>query len=364
MDEKFKTIEDLGWDDFFESARFRFGEDNLKPVRIIAENRGMYKVKDGQGEYLARVTGKQIFKAESREDFPAVGDWVLVSVSDFGEMTIRYILPRKTIIKRKVGVRNEIKIIAANIDVGFVVESVNRDFSLNRIERYFSLLKNENIKPVIVINKIDLISEEELDLKLKLIKERFAGVEIILSSSLNSIGIKEMRDLIVGGWTYCFLGSSGVGKSTLINCLLDEKRIITQEISTHSDRGKHTTTKREMYFLKNGGIVIDTPGIREVGMADTNRGIEDVFFEISNLAQRCKFIDCTHLHEPGCAVLGAVADGSLDKDKYANFVSLKKETEHYELSNFKKREKDRKFGKVIKKIKKDFKNSNFKYFGK
>jgi ribosome biogenesis GTPase len=330
-------------------------------ARVISEYKGAYKVKNENGEFLARVTGKQMFDASSREDYPAVGDWVIIEELPESQAVIKEILPRKTAIKRmhkdrsRIGGKNETQIIATNIDVAFVVESVDRDFNLNRFERYSAIAKDGGVKPVIILNKIDLISKEELDIKLGQIKNRFNDVDFIPTSIITDEGLSELRIYMKKGKTYCFLGSSGVGKSSLINKLLGENIIKTENISISTGKGKHTTTNREMYFLENGSIVIDNPGMREVGMPDARAGIDSLFDEITVLVEKCKYVDCTHTHEPGCEVLSAVELGRIDKDKYLNYLNLKKESEYYRMSETEKKEKDRQFGKFIKKAKNELK---------
>lgn len=351
-------IEDLGYSDFFESSRKKLKLDDFLAARVIAEYKELYKVKNENGEYLAKIKGKQIFKAASREDYPAVGDWVAITMPDSEHATIHAILPRKTIIKRKHGPKNEAQVIAANVDVAFAVQSVDRDYNLNRFERYFSIVKDGGVKPAIILNKVDLISKEELDLKEAEIKERFKDVDFILTSMVTNDGLEELRSYIKNGKTYCFLGSSGVGKSTLINKLIGKDAIKTDDINVRSERGKHTTTRREMYVLENGGIVIDNPGMREIGMIDAQAGIDNFFDEINNLGKECKYKNCTHTQEPGCKVLPALESGELDKAKYSNYISLKKEAEYYGMTKQEKREKDKEFGKFIKRVKDELKEMN------
>jgi ribosome biogenesis GTPase len=335
--------------------------DGFSVARVTVEYKGAYKVKNASGEYLAKITGKQMHKALSREDYPAVGDFVTITELNPEQAVIHGILPRKTIMKRKhgdkdrTGEKNETQIIATNIDVAFVVESVDGNYNLNRFERYFAIAGDGGVKPIIILNKIDLISKEELDLKLTQLKNRFSDTDIILTSTRTLEGLDELKAYIASGKTYCFLGSSGVGKSSLINKLLGENIIKTENISLSTGKGKHTTTNREMYFLENGGIVIDNPGMREVGMTDVKAGIENLFDEITFLAKKCKYADCAHIHEPGCEVLSALERGELDREKYFNYISLKKEAEYYEMTEFEKREKDRQFGKFVKKVKKELK---------
>jgi ribosome biogenesis GTPase / thiamine phosphate phosphatase len=360
------SIEDLGYSQFFESKRAELGLGDFSVARVVSEFKEAYRVKNANGEYLAKITGKQMFRATSREDYPAVGDWVAVTLLNNDRAVIHSILPRLTVIKRKYGNKNkagekdENQIIATNIDVAFVVESVDRDYNLNRFERYFAIAENGGVKPAIILNKIDLLSEEDLDEKLIQLRNRFPRIDIIRTSTVNNKGLGGLEEYICKGKTYCFLGSSGVGKSSLINKLLGQTAIKTGDISSYSGRGKHITTGRQMYFLRNGGIVIDNPGMREVGMADTGQGIDVFFNEITELAQKCKYTDCTHTHEQGCEIINAVKSGKLDKEKYANYINLKKEAEYYKMNDIEKREKDRQFGKFKKNAIKEFKKLRHK----
>jgi len=345
-------IEDLGYSSFFESSFKKLKLNGFSVARIIAEHKGVYKAKNVNGEYLAKITGKQMFNALSREDYPAVGDWVVIKELNKDQAVIHRLLPRKTIMRRRYSGKNAIQVIATNVDVVFVVESVDKDYNLNRFERYFATAKDGGIKPVVILNKVDLISREELDLKLVQIKSRITNIDIILTSTITDEGLNELKKYIIKGKTYCFLGSSGVGKSSLINKLIGKNIIKTDNISPRTNRGKHTTTNREMYFLENGSIVIDNPGMREIGMANTGVGIDSLFEKITSLAKKCKYVDCKHIHEPGCEVLSALKSGKLDENQYSNYINLKKEAEYYEMTKFEKREKNRQFGKFIRKAKK------------
>lgn len=315
-------------------------------ARVIAEYKGLYKVKDTDAEYLARVTGGYIFQANTKEDFPVVGDWVNVIEAGNGKRIIQNILPRKTILKTKD------KIVASNIDVAFIVESIDRDFNLNRFERYFVLVTEAKIKPVMILNKIDLISEEKLKIMLEQIKSRFPDVEVLSTSTVGQQGIAHILRYVKKDKTYCLLGSSGVGKSSIINMLLGKSKIKTLEISKSTGRGKHTTTNRQMYFLSNGAIVIDNPGMREVGINNSGSGMEEVFEKVVTLAKGCRFSNCTHDREPDCAVQKAIRNKTLDPAKFHNYLKLKKENEFNEMSDYEKHDKQRMFGKFIKKEKK------------
>lgn len=352
--------EDLGYDGFFEASFLELGLTDLCVARIVSEHKGAYKAKTVSSEYLATITGKRSFDATERADYPAVGDWVILDKIDGDRAIIHEILARKTILKRKHGGKNKEQLIATNIDVAFIVESVGRDYNLNRLERYCAMARDSGIKPIVILNKIDLIAEREKDEKNKQVKNRLSNVDVIFTSILTKEGLGKLEDLIVKGKTYCFLGSSGVGKSSLVNTLLGDDRIEVCDVGIQSNRGKHTTTQREMYFLDNGGIVVDNPGIREVGLTDLRVGIDDQFDEIVIAAQTCKFANCAHVHEPGCGVLDSVRSGKLDEDEYKNYITLKKEANYYGMTKREKKQKDKKFGKFIKKTKSELKRYGHK----
>lgn len=342
-------LEDLGYDESFESKRRELGFEDFPPARVVAEHRGSYRVKNENGEFLAKITGKQIFDAERREDYPAVGDWVAIEEIDDEKAVTKSILPRRTILKKKYSNKKDSQIIATNIDTAFIIESLDKDYNLNRFERYIVLAREGGVVPVIVLNKIDLVDQEELSERMSEVKKRFPEVEVLTVSAITKDGLGDLAHYMVRYKTYCFLGSSGVGKSSMINALLSGGEIKTQEISKLTGKGKHTTTARQMYFLPGGAMVIDNPGTREVGMADAESGIADVFDEISAMSGGCKFADCTHMSEPGCAVLEAKARKKLEEEKYQNYLKLKKENEYFEMTSNEKRQKDRKFGKFVKK---------------
>ncbi len=356
-------LKDLGYNDSFETNRKRLGLDTFSIARVTSEYSGLYKVLGENGEFLARVTGKQIQQAASRKDFPAVGDWVAITELEEGRAIIHNFLPRATTIERKrsdrnrPGEKNIVQIIATNIDVALIVESVDRDYNLNRFERYLAIVRDHKIKPVIILNKVDLIPSEELGEKLAEIRDRLGDIDIIATNTVSDEGLEALTKYIVRGKTYCFLGSSGVGKSTIINQLLGSSEIKTGAISDAAGRGKHVTTNRQLYLLDNGGIVIDNPGMREVGITDLSSGIDDSFAVITALSKECKFGNCTHMHEPGCTILSALGKGEINPEQYNNYITLKKESEYYEMNEVEKREKDRQFGKFLKTAKKEIDNT-------
>jgi ribosome biogenesis GTPase len=344
-------LEDIGYNEKLEQFR---REENLLQFeigRVIAEHKERYIVKTEMGEFDAEITGNLRYSAQNREDYPAVGDWVALSTFDHDFSIIYKILPRFSIISRQaVGKFGEKQIIATNIDYGLIVQSVNRDFNLNRLERYLTICYSSKIQPIVVITKIDLIDQETLTDLLHKIKTRIDHVSIIALSNETQEGIEELRKLIVKGKTYCLLGSSGVGKSSLINSLSGENHLKTGEISESIDRGKHITTHRELILMVNGAMLIDNPGMREVGITDNSAGVESTFENIYNLAGQCKFSDCTHTSEKGCAILAALETGELDRSAYENYLKMEREKDHYESTIAEKRRKDKSLGKMVKNV--------------
>ena len=253
-------LEYIGYSDFFENHYKNTNAKNQILARIISEHKEMYIVRNEISELSARITGKMMFAALSREDYPAVGDWVLITVLDENQAIIHEILPRRTVLKRKSANNSDIQIIASNIDTAFIVQSPGRDYNLNRFERYFAVAEAGGIKPAIVLNKTDLITEAELETIINELKERFGDTDIYTSSAVSGKGISDLRKGIKKGLTYCFIGSSGVGKSSIINALLGDNLIKTGEISSHAARGKHITTHRQLFLLEEGGLLIDSPG--------------------------------------------------------------------------------------------------------
>jgi ribosome biogenesis GTPase len=230
--------------------------------------------------------------------------------------------------------------------------AVDRDFNINRLERYLSISYSAKIKPIIVLNKLDLIDEIELTAFTNRIRKRIQNVPLVTISNKTKVGYQKLKKFIEIGKTFCLLGSSGVGKSTLINNLLEKAQMKTDTISLSTKKGRHITSHRELIVLESGGILIDNPGMREVGIADTTSGLEDAFDEISKLSSHCRFSDCTHTQEIGCAILTAVEEGNIDKSYYDNYIKMKREKIRFQSSIVEKRKKDKQFGKMVKEFKK------------
>ncbi|MBU1012446.1 MAG: ribosome small subunit-dependent GTPase A [Bacteroidetes bacterium] len=349
-------LEDLGYNNIFEKSRI---DNNLKGFdvgRVVEEHKERYKVRTTTGEFEAEIIGNMRFTAKSREDFPAVGDWVALTTYDADFAIIHKILPRYSIIKRQaVAHFGKVQIIAANIDYALIIQAVDRDFSINRLERYLTICNSSKVSPIIVLSKIDLISEHQTSEILEIIKTRIKNIPIIAISNESLDGYDELKTMIEKEKTYCMLGSSGVGKSTLLNNLSGTTIMRTDSISRSTNKGRHVTSHRELIMLENGGILIDNPGMREVGIADSADGLEITFDTIIGLSKNCKFKDCTHTNEIGCSVLEALEKREIDEASYDNYLKMEKEKAHFESSVAERRKKDKEFGKFLKNYKKDIK---------
>ena len=350
------NLQDLGYNNELENLRRELNLQDYEIGRVIAEHRERYIVKTEEEETEAEITGNLRFSASGREDFPAVGDWVALMLFEGGPAIIHKVLPRLSVIKRQMaGQRGEVQVIAANIDTAFLVQAVDRDFNINRLERYLTISHTSKVSPVIVLTKTDLIDEHRLAEIIARIRQRIPGVPLIAVSNQTQNGYNDLRSLIQKAKTYCMLGSSGVGKSTLLNNLSGRDQMKTDAISKSSNRGRHVTTHRELIVLESGGILIDNPGMREVGIADASGGLETTFDDIVRISQDCKYKDCTHTNETGCALLEAVEKGDIDQDSHENYLKMEKEKEHFESTIAEKRRKDKDFGKMVKNVKKDIK---------
>lgn len=350
-------LEDFGYNETLEEFRIGHNIGKAETGRIIAEHKERYIVKTTEGETEAEITGNMRFCAKSREDFPAVGDWVGITAYDPGLAIIHTIFPRSSVLKRQaVNQYGEIQLIAVNVDFAFIVQALDRDYSINRIERYLTICNASNIKPVIVLTKTDLLEAEKVTVCINQIKERIKDISVIAVSNLTHAGYDVVNGLFEKGKTYCLLGSSGVGKSTLLNNLSSMEVMKTGEIGHGTNRGKHVTSHRELFLLDNGGILIDNPGLREVGIADTSGGLETTFSGISELAEKCRFKNCTHTGETGCAVTNALNNGELDEESYQNYIKMLKERAHFETTVSERRKKDKIFGKILKDYNKNFRD--------
>lgn len=322
--------------------------------RILSQEKGYYKIATDHGEKLAEISGKFRFNAVTPSDYPTVGDFVMTDWNEAGgNAIIHHVLPRKSCFTRKAaGESREEQMVAANIDTVFLCMCLNNDYNLRRLERYLSIAWDSGAMPVVVLTKADLCTD--LEHKLSEIAAIAMGVDVLVTTAVSQDGYTQVLPYITEGKTVAFIGSSGVGKSTLINRLLGEEKLDTQGLR-NDDKGRHTTTHRELILLPSGAMVIDTPGMRELGMWDSGSGIDQTFAEIETLAYQCRFRDCTHGLEPGCAVRKALHDGSLSEERWLSYQKLKTEnayaanSESYLASKEKKFKEIAKFNKVKRK---------------
>lgn len=347
------NLSQLGFDPWF-AARAN-DVDGLTLARVCAVDRGSYRVRHASDEIPAELSGKLSFHTERAADLPCVGDWVAVQCYDHGRAAIIHqVLPRRTFLRRRAaGEGAAEQMIAANVDTAFIIQACHFDFNANRLERYLVMAADGGVKPVVLLTKTDLPGPEELQRKRALVAD-VTTARVMEVSSVTGAGYEELRAAMEPGKTCCLLGSSGVGKTTIVNRLLGRDAFVTRTVSD-SGEGVHTTTRRQLILLDSGTMLIDTPGMRELGVLGTGDGIDAGFGEMAALASACRYADCTHRHEPGCAVRAAIQRGDLQEERYANYLKLKKEAEYFEMSSLDKRKKDKSFGKLVKSVKKGMK---------
>ena len=321
---------------------------DLSIARVTAVDRGRYVIRDEQGELPAALTGRLQFVAESSIDLPCVGDWVCVRYLDGrSHASIHGVLPRKSFLRRKApGKDIDFQMIAANIDVAFVIQACHFDFNVRRLERYLVMVREGRIEPVLLLTKTDLISSRELELLIGEIRLAGIAARVITVSNVTGVGLDRVRELLIPGRTCCLLGSSGVGKTTLINRLSGDCGLATGDVS-HTGEGRHTTTRRQLIVLESGALLIDMPGMRELGMLGVNEGLDDAFADVGQLARNCRFTDCGHSSEPGCAVRAAIERHELSDERLQDYLKLRKESAFHDLSYVERRKRDRDFGRFV-----------------
>lgn len=344
-------LEKLGWNDFFQVHFDLVNNEKLSPARIAQVQKGGYSIFYDQGTCMARVSGKFRHQIRDHADLPAIGDWVVVDLT-MGNNTaiIHGLLPRKSKFSRKAvlsggmpesGGKTAEQVLAANVDIVFLVSGLDDDFNIRRIERFMTIAWDSGAAPVIILNKMDLC--HDLLSRIKDVKDSLFDVPVIAVSAIKTTGLDLLMEYLSPGRTSVFLGASGVGKSTIINSLLGYERQKTNTVRGFKDRGRHTTTYREMIILPGGGLIIDTPGIREIQPWDDNAGINRTFKDVEQLAQGCRFRDCKHENEPGCAVRAAIREGKIEEDRLVSYLKLQREMQYLED---RKEERGRQGGKA------------------
>ncbi len=345
-------LSNLGFDQWFESHADQSLQEGESLARVSAVDRGSYLIRNESGEVSAELAGRLSYQIESSTDLPCVGDWVRAQYYDNDTAAIIHgVLPRKSFLRRKTaGADVDYQMIAANIDTAFIVQSCHFDFNPRRLERYLVMAADGGVEPVVILTKTDLITPDELEQKLTILNT-VIKTKVLAFSSITGSGFYEFQQTLWPGRTYCLLGSSGVGKTTLINRLIGQEAFDTKPVSATGE-GTHTTSRRQLIVLHQGTILIDTPGMREMGIIAAGDGIDRGFEEFAALSEQCRYPHCSHEHEPGCAVRVAVECGKLSADRYASFLKLRKESKYYEMSYLDKRKKDKDFGRFIKSVKK------------
>jgi len=334
------TLEDMGWNESFAKAFEPYLPEGWKPARLIRDNKDTFgALLEGGDQFEAVVSGRVYHHAATDADLPAVGDWVALEVGNQdGEHVIRAVLPRQTRLSRKMpGRSSDEQVIAANIDVVVVVTESGPDFNLRRMERYFALIGKSGARAVVLVNKSDLFPEDQNHEAAEAIRALHPEIEVHIACAHKRGGLKGLRSHLKKGVTVTLVGSSGVGKSSIINALFGDDYQWTDEVNELTGKGRHTTTARELMILPKGGILIDNPGIREVHMWTDEGELRERFADIEELALRCKFTDCRHGSDAGCAVRAAEADGTLEKGRLESYLKLEKEISELQLTRKKRR---------------------------
>jgi len=350
-----QNLQKLGFNDWFKDHLDKKQSSIHGVARITSVNKDSFVLTKGDKDIFAELSGNLLYSTDSVLDLPTTGDWVYADCFDDDTHAIIYgLLPRKTLLKRKTpGKKVDFQLMAANIDVAFIVQSLNDNFNLRRLERYLVMVNESGIQPIILLSKSDLMATDDVNKIKQNVQDIAPHAHIFEFSNVTYENLDSVSDLLKPGSTYCLLGSSGVGKTTLLNSFIGDDQYQTQEVSSIQSKGRHTTTSRQLIRLENGAMIIDTPGIRELGSISVDEGLDETFAEIRQLSHACKFSNCSHRNEKGCAILTAINSGELSESRYNNYLKLKKESDFNQMSYQDKRKKDKDFGKLIKSVMKN-----------
>jgi len=345
-------LKTMGFDKWFQDNIDGRALMDRRISRILAVDRDSYLLQGEVPAVRGELAGKLQFSAESAMDFPAVGDWVTARYFDEDSFAIIHdILPRKSVLRRKTsGKKIAYQLIAANIDTAFIVQSLDNNFNLRRLERYLVMIHDGGIAPFLLLSKSDLLESCDINEKVKKIHALTPDLPALAFSNKTQAGIERIKEILIPAKTYCLLGSSGVGKTTLINSLVGENAFETRSVREKDGKGRHATSRRQLIFLKNNAMIIDTPGMRELGNIGVDTGLQGVFDDIQALSRTCRYRNCTHVNAKGCAVESAVKAGRIPQDRYQSFLKLARESMYNEMSYLEKRQRDRAFGKMVKSV--------------
>ncbi len=354
MNNQHCELNELGWSDWFEQKVECKPTDTI--ARVAAVDREQLLLVDQASTFRAKLAGSYLHRHHLSHEMPCVGDWVCIekqSGDNFG--VVHALLERRTSLRRKLaGNVIAYQMIAANVDYVVIVQSCRFDFNLKRLERYLVMVMDGGAEPIILLTKKDLVDPDVLAAQKAEIRSAGITATIVTLSSVTQDGVDDFKRLLFRGKTYCLVGSSGVGKSTLINQLMGREMLETKAVSGTGE-GRHTTVRRELIRLEGGALVIDNPGMREFGILGAEGGIGSSYSDLTSLSSSCRYRDCRHTGEPGCAVLEAVHSGEINREHFENYLKLRKESEFHQMSYVEKRTKDRGFGKYVKSVKKDLK---------